>query len=189
MSSKCEGGYPISGNKPCPKCGARPNERCHFPLSFQERVWAWMVKCFGSVIPGDKIERSDRLLEEVLELLQSNDYPENRVIAILSYTYGRPKGEPHQETGGVLVTLAAYCQAHGINMDMAAEDELARVWTKIDVIRAKQAAKPTGSALPIGNSEQLCGDCPPVGYPTDKTRCTPCPRRTPEDTIRKARAM
>lgn len=24
----------------------------------------------------------------------------------------------------------------------------------------------------------LCSDCPPVGYPTDKTRCTPCPRRT-----------
>jgi len=24
----------------------------------------------------------------------------------------------------------------------------------------------------------LCEDCPPVGYPTDKTRCAPCPRRT-----------
>lgn len=23
----------------------------------------------------------------------------------------------------------------------------------------------------------LCDDCPPVGYPTDKTRCIPCPRR------------
>lgn len=28
----------------------------------------------------------------------------------------------------------------------------------------------------------LCEDCPPVGYPTDKTRCAPCPRggRLPE---------
>ena len=24
---------------------------------------------------------------------------------------------------------------------------------------------------------RLCEDCPPVGYPTDKTRCSPCPRR------------
>jgi hypothetical protein len=24
----------------------------------------------------------------------------------------------------------------------------------------------------------LCEGCPPVGYPTDKTRCAPCPRRT-----------
>lgn len=22
-----------------------------------------------------------------------------------------------------------------------------------------------------------CEDCPPWGYPTDKTRCAPCPRR------------
>lgn len=26
-------------------------------------------------------------------------------------------------------------------------------------------------------SENLCSDCPPVGYPTDETRCALCPRR------------
>jgi len=26
-------------------------------------------------------------------------------------------------------------------------------------------------------SATLCEDCPPVCYPTDRTRCTPCPRR------------
>lgn len=25
---------------------------------------------------------------------------------------------------------------------------------------------------------ELCADCPPTGYPTDKTRCAPCPRRS-----------
>jgi hypothetical protein len=25
-----------------------------------------------------------------------------------------------------------------------------------------------------------CLGCPPIGYPTDKTRCLPCPRRTPQ---------
>lgn len=25
----------------------------------------------------------------------------------------------------------------------------------------------------------LCSDCPPVGYPTDRTRCDACPRRIP----------
>lgn len=24
---------------------------------------------------------------------------------------------------------------------------------------------------------ELCFDCPPARYPTDETRCTPCPRR------------
>ena len=26
-----------------------------------------------------------------------------------------------------------------------------------------------------------CEDCPPVGYPTDNTRCEPCPRREPNN--------
>lgn len=30
-------------------------------------------------------------------------------------------------------------------------------------------------------SSDLCSDCPPVGYPTDETRCAPCPRRTLDD--------
>ena len=49
---------------------------------------------------------------------------------------------------GVMVTLAAYCEAHEVDLHAAAERELARVWTKVDAIRAKQAAKPVGSALP-----------------------------------------
>ena len=32
-------------------------------------------------------------------------------------------------------------------------------------------------AIAALNSEQLCLDCPPVGYDTDRTRCFPCPRR------------
>ena len=30
-------------------------------------------------------------------------------------------------------------------------------------------------------SDELCDDCPPIGYPTDKTRCLPCSRRTPKE--------
>ena len=30
------------------------------------------------------------------------------------------------------------------------------------------------TAVPV---ESLCSDCPPVGYPTEATRCKPCPRR------------
>ena len=47
-----------------------------------------------------------------------------------------------------MVTLAAYCLAHGLNMHTAGETELTRIWTKVDKIRAKQAAKPKGSVLP-----------------------------------------
>jgi hypothetical protein len=112
-----------------------------------------MLACFGAAIASDTLERGDRLLEEVLELLQSGDYPPERVAALRDYVWSRPKGEPPQEVGGVMVTLAAYCLARGLDMHDAAEAELARIWTKVDAIRAKQAAKPTGSALPIPSAQ------------------------------------
>lgn len=30
---------------------------------------------------------------------------------------------------------------------------------------------------------KLCDDCPPVGYETDLTRCTPCPRRSGSNVV------
>jgi hypothetical protein len=115
----------------------------------QDRVAPWMDACFGPEISGDKLERGDRFLEEALELLQSGGYPPERVAALTDYVFSRDVGEPSQEVGGVMITLAAYCLAHGLDMHEAGETELARIWTKVDKIRAKQAAKPKGSALPI----------------------------------------
>lgn len=117
-------------------------------LSFQGRVARWMVACFPQAVIDDKLERSDRFLEESLELVQACGYSEDRAYALVDYVFGRPVGEPRQEVGGVRVTLSALCNAHDIAEGLAAEAELARIWTKIEQIRAKQASKPVGSALP-----------------------------------------
>jgi NTP pyrophosphatase (non-canonical NTP hydrolase) len=117
--------------------------------SFQARVSPWMDATFGPEISSDKLERNDRFIEEALELVQATDYPKERAHALVEYVYGRDRGEINQEVGGVMVTLAAHCLAHGLDMHEAGETELARIWTKVDQIRAKQAAKPNGSALPI----------------------------------------
>ena len=116
-------------------------------VSLQARVAPWMDACFGPEISGDRLERGDRLLEEVLELLQSGEYPRDRIAALTEYVWSRPAGELTQEVGGVMLTLAGYCLAYDLDMHDAGESELARVWTKIEKIRAKQATKPTGSAL------------------------------------------
>ena len=118
---------------------------------FQDRVSAWMLECFTETIADDMQERADRLIEEVLELVQSHGYDPRRVAALTDYVFNRPAGEPTQEVGGVMVTLAAYCRAAKLNMHDAGETELARILRPeiIAKIRAKQAAKPTGSALPI----------------------------------------
>lgn len=122
---------------------------------FQARVQPWMMECFGAEIAADKLERSDRFIEEALELVQACGYTIDRAHALVDYVFGRPVGEPDQEVGGVMVTLAALCLAHDLDMHTAAERELARISAPeiITKIRAKQAAKPTGSALPIALSQ------------------------------------
>jgi len=43
---------------------------------------------------------------------------------------------------------------------------------------AKRARAALAKASVESASTSNCSDCPPVGYPTDITRCLPCPRRT-----------
>lgn len=117
-------------------------------MRFQTRVGVWVDRAFGSQVAADRIERNHRFLEEALELVQANGCTREDAHALVDYTFGRPVGELEQEVGGVMVTLAALCNACDVDAQRAAEVELARAWDRIDQIRAKQAAKPHGSPLP-----------------------------------------
>lgn len=117
--------------------------------AFQQRVQPWLMACFGPEISADRIERNHRFLEEALELVQSCGCTASEAHQLVDYVFGRPLGEPVQETGGVMVTLAALCLANGLDMHECGETELARIWTKVEAIRAKQAAKPKHSPLPM----------------------------------------
>lgn len=116
---------------------------------YQDRVRDWMLACFGREIAADKTERAHRFLEEALELVQAIGATRDDAHALVDYVFDREIGDQHQEVGGVLVTLAALCGAVGVRMESAGEDELARVWGKVDVIREKQRQKPHGSPLPV----------------------------------------
>lgn len=115
---------------------------------FQPRVVPWLLACFGSLIAGDRQERNHRFLEEALELVQACGCSRSEAHQLVDYVYGRPAGERFQEAGGVMVTLAALCLAQGMDMHEAGETELTRIWTMVEAIRAKQAAKPKHSPLP-----------------------------------------
>jgi hypothetical protein len=52
-----------------------------------------------------------------------------------------------------------------------------RIIAEIDAWQEEQAN--AEAAARERKTAALCGDCPPVGYPTDKTRCAVCPRRLP----------
>lgn len=126
--------------------------------AFQQRVQPWLMTCFGEMIAGDREERNHRFLEEALELVQSCGCTASEAHQLVDYVYGRPVGEPAQEVGGVMVTLAALCLANGLDMHSDGETELARIWTKVEAIRAKQAAKPKHSPLPAHPLAAVAGE-------------------------------
>lgn len=117
-------------------------------MKFQDRVDRWLLACFGLEIARDKAERNHRFLEEALELAQACDCSKQEALQLVDYVFSREVGEVNQEVGGVMNTLAALCLAHGVDMEWSAHVEMDRCWTKVDQIRAKQAAKPKFSPLP-----------------------------------------
>lgn len=117
-------------------------------LSFQGRVKVWLLACFGPKLSADLVERNHRFLEEALELVQSLGCTDHEAHALVDYVFSRPVGEPRQEMGGTMVTLAALAQASNLDIAADGEEELSRVWGLIDRIRAKHAAKPQFSPLP-----------------------------------------
>lgn len=117
-------------------------------FSFQERVQHWMQACFGAEISADRLERNHRFLEEALELVQACGATRDDALALVAYVFDRPAGNIAQEVGGVMITLAALADPNAVSMTGAGEKELARIWEKLEPIRAKQATKPHGSPLP-----------------------------------------
>lgn len=117
---------------------------------YQRAVKKWLFLCFGKEISEDKTERIDRFIEEALELSQSLGYSKERALSLVDYVYARTSGEPSQELGGVMVTLAALCAPHGLDLEESAQAELDRINHPdiVKKIRDKQKTKPTGSALP-----------------------------------------
>ncbi|WP_428414894.1 hypothetical protein [Pararhizobium sp.] len=116
--------------------------------TYQARVQEWTTACFPPSAQGDVSERAHRFLEEAIELAQASNCSRDEALALVDYVFSRQEGEAFQETGGVLVTLAALCNASNVDMERAGEQELSRNWSRIDKIRAKQASKPQDSALP-----------------------------------------
>jgi len=125
------------------------NNKCAAEEKYQARVYEWMQQCFEPDVIDDTVERNYRFMEEALELCQSLGATKQDAYRLADYVFGRPIGEPAQEVGGVMVTLAALCNTAGLDIIECSEDELKSVWNNIEKIRAKQAAKPKGVKSPL----------------------------------------
>jgi len=115
---------------------------------YQAEVAEWLVKCFGIEIAADTVERNQRFMEEAVELVQACGGTREDCHMLVDYVFDRPVGEPEQEVGGVMVTLASLCFANNLHMDKCGRKELVRVWNKQDEIREKQRHKPRNTPYP-----------------------------------------
>lgn len=58
------------------------------------------------------------------------------------------------------------CERRGIDPDEICADGGVTAW----MVVSKETTQ-------RNREDKVCSDCPRVGYPTNKTRCLPCPRR------------
>lgn len=117
-------------------------------IRFQRDCAAWAKTCFGAKTARSRVERNHRFLEEALELVQAHGCTRDEAHQLVDYVFDRPVGEPDQELGGVMVTLATLAAANDQDMTEAGLAELDRVWGLIDKIRRKHANKPKIGPLP-----------------------------------------
>ena len=138
------GGYLREGTQPPAALHPRNDTATastHIP--FQERIARRMPTAFDNHTISDPQERGMRITEQALELAQSVGMTHAQAHRIAADVFTRPAGETTQEVGGVMVCLAALCNATQIDMDDAAYREIARCEGSSETIRRKHAKKRT----------------------------------------------
>lgn len=83
-----------------------------------------------------------RFLEEALELAQSMGISQEKALEQVAYTYARPPGEPRQEFGGTVFTLANVGVALGLDLIEEGHRAVDEANARIPEIRAKSKSKP-----------------------------------------------
>lgn len=111
---------------------------------FQSQVRAWCESIFGTHVTNNKAIRAFRFFEEATEAVQAGSMSREDAHRLVDYVYDRPVGEVRQEVGGTYLTLAAFCNAHDIDMLAEASREFDRCMQPevIEKIKAKQKTKP-----------------------------------------------
>lgn len=98
--------------------------------SLQRIAHDWAMRSFGKEHVINVPERGLRALEESIELAQALGVPRETALLCVQTVYDKPVGNPMQEGGGALMTLAILC--HELRWDAMEllEAEVRRVLNK-----------------------------------------------------------
>jgi hypothetical protein len=92
------------------------------PKTLGARIFDWTVRTFGAECATGP-ERAIRLLEEAVELAQSECVPRIAAERVIARVFDRPGGNPRKEASQVALTLGAYCEWKGWDpVDLASEE-------------------------------------------------------------------
>lgn len=106
--------------------------------NWQSMVAKWVRSTFGDECQVDTRERGLRLVEEALELGQSVGITREDALAVLQQVYSRPKGEVHQEFGGLMITTLALAENQKQDLHECLVDEWNRINTTEVILKAKR---------------------------------------------------
>lgn len=98
----------------------------HQVVPFGVSVLEWAAKTFGPVAL-DRRERALRLLEEVLELAQTEGVEPEMARLVTERVFSRPAGDTAAELGAVVMTLEALAANLGIDPATVGQAEWQRV--------------------------------------------------------------
>lgn len=107
----------------------------------KSRCLSWLRVVFND--DTDVEERALRFGEEALELIQSLGVTHDQAKALVEQVYNKPVGDPKQELGGTMVTLASLCAVTELDAGEAFEREFDRceLPAVIEKIKRKHAQK------------------------------------------------
>jgi len=91
----------------------------------------WGYRCFGKEHMENRVIRALRFAEEAIELAQACGVAEEKINDLTKAVYSKPSGDPFQEIGGVMVTLAVLTNSLGYDdIEFAFEAEVRRCISK-----------------------------------------------------------
>jgi NTP pyrophosphatase (non-canonical NTP hydrolase) len=111
--------------------------------SAQQRMSALCHAVWGDACATSVLERSQRFLEEAVELVQTAGMSREQAHTMIDYVFGRPtEKDVSKELGGAAVTLLVLSEALDVDLETAVLRDFRRIEANATAMREKHLLKP-----------------------------------------------